>query len=214
MSAEQLASGIACAPTRGYRFAKRALDVSVAAVALIVLIPLMFCVAFAITAGSRGAPLFRQRRVGRFGREFRMWKFRTMVSDAEQLRAELMPRSRERDWLHLDQDPRVTRVGRFLRCTSLDELPQLLNVLRGEMSLVGPRPLPLVEHAALPGWSLPRLEVQPGLTGLWQVGGRTQLGFLDMLQLDCRYVREQSLRADLNILIRTIPAVISARGAG
>jgi lipopolysaccharide/colanic/teichoic acid biosynthesis glycosyltransferase len=213
MSAEQLIPGVACAPTWSYRLAKRALDVSVALVAFAVLIPLMLVVALAIAGASRGAPLFRQRRVGRFGREFRMWKFRTMVSNAEQLRAELMARSREPDWLHLDQDPRVTRVGRFLRRTSLDELPQLLNVLRGEMSLVGPRPLPPVEHAALPGWSLPRLEVRPGLTGLWQVAGRTQLGFQDMLQLDCRYVREQSLRADLNILIRTIPAVVSARGA-
>lgn len=214
MSAEQLVPGVACAPTWSYRLAKRTLDVSVASVALIVLSPLMLGVALAIGAGCRGAPLFRQRRVGRFGREFKMWKFRTMVSNAEQLRAELMARSRERDWLHLDQDPRVTRVGRLLRRTSLDELPQLLNVLRGEMSLVGPRPLPLVEHAALPRWSQPRLEVRPGLTGLWQVAGRTQLGFQDMLQLDCRYVREQSLRADLNILIRTIPAVVSARGAG
>ena len=214
MSAEQLIPGVACAPTRGYRFAKRAFDVSVAAVALIVFTPLMLWIAFAITAGSRGAPLFRQRRVGRFGREFRMWKFRTMVSDAEQLRAELMVRSGERDWLLLERDPRVTRIGRFLRCTSLDELPQLLNVLRGEMSLVGPRPLPLVEHAALPAWSLSRLDVRPGLTGLWQVEGRTQLGFLEMLWLDCQYVREQSWRADLTILIRTIPAVASARGAG
>jgi lipopolysaccharide/colanic/teichoic acid biosynthesis glycosyltransferase len=213
VSAEQLAPGVACAPARSYRLAKRALDVAVASVALIVLSPLMLCVALAIAAGSRGAPLFRQRRAGRFGREFGMWKFRTMVSDAEQKRAELMVCSRERDWLHLDRDPRVTRIGRFLRRTSLDELPQLVNVLRGDMSLVGPRPLPLVEHAALPGWSVSRLDVRPGLTGLWQVAGRTELGFEEMLQLDCRYVREQSWRADLNILIRTIPAVVSARGA-
>jgi lipopolysaccharide/colanic/teichoic acid biosynthesis glycosyltransferase len=214
VSVEQLAPRVACAPARSYRVAKRALDVAVASMALIALSPLMLCAALVIAAGSPGAPLFRQRRVGRFGREFGMWKFRTMVADAEHLRAELMVRSRERDWLHLDRDPRVTRIGRFLRRTSLDELPQLLNVLRGEMSIVGPRPLPLVEHAALPGWALSRLHVRPGLTGLWQVAGRTELGFQEMLQLDCRYVREQSWRGDLEILIRTIPAVVSARGAG
>lgn len=212
MSAEPLAPGVVRPLTATYRVGKRALDVSVAVVALVLLIPLM-CVAMGIAAGSGGAPLFRQRRVGRFGREFTMWKFRTMVSDAEQRRAELIVHSQETDWLHLDHDPRVTRIGRLMRRTSLDELPQLVNVLRGDMSLVGPRPLPLVEHARLPDWSMLRLEVRPGLTGLWQVAGRTQVGFQDMLLLDCRYVRELSWRADLSILIRTIPAVVWGRGA-
>jgi lipopolysaccharide/colanic/teichoic acid biosynthesis glycosyltransferase len=196
-----------------YRLAKRAIDVSVAAAALVVLAPFMLALTVAIALGSRGAPLFRQLRVGRFGRQFRMWKFRTMVCDAEQRRSELLAHSSERGWLHLDRDPRVTRVGRVLRRTSLDELPQLLNVVSGEMSLVGPRPLPPVENDRLPGWSVPRLEVRPGLTGLWQVRGRTQLDLPSMLQLDCEYVQALSWRTDLKILALTVPAVLTGRGA-
>jgi lipopolysaccharide/colanic/teichoic acid biosynthesis glycosyltransferase len=213
MSAEPLAAPAVRPITGSYRRAKRILDVALASAALILLFPLMLGVALAIVVGSGGAPVFRQRRVGRFGREFRMWKFRTMGSDAEERRSELIVHSRESDWLHLDHDPRITRIGRVLRRTSLDELPQLLNVLRGDMSLVGPRPLPPVEHGHLPGWSMARLEVRPGLTGLWQVMGRTQLEFRDMLRLDCDYVRELSWRTDLKILIRTVPAVVTGRGA-
>ena len=173
----------------------------------------MAALTLAIAVGSPGAPLFRQRRVGRFGRQFRMWKFRTMVLDAELLRAELVAQSTEREWLHVDHDPRVTRVGRVLRRTSLDELPQLLNVLSGDMSIVGPRPLPPVENDRLPAWSAPRLEVRPGLTGLWQVRGRTQLDFQSMLRLDCEYVRRLSWRTDMKILALTVPAVLTGRGA-
>jgi lipopolysaccharide/colanic/teichoic acid biosynthesis glycosyltransferase len=196
-----------------YRLGKRALDVGIAGLALVVLAPLMIGLALAITLGSRGAPLFRQRRVGRFGRQFWMWKFRTMVLDAEQRRAELLVQSREREWLHVDHDPRITRIGRLLRRTSLDELPQLLNILLGDMSLVGPRPLPPVENDRLPDWSVGRLEVRPGLTGLWQVRGRTQLDFPSMLQLDCQYVRALSWWTDLKILALTVPAVLTGRGA-
>jgi exopolysaccharide production protein ExoY len=213
VSAEPLGPEVVYPLAGTYHLAKRTLDVLVASIALIVLIPVMVGVAIAIAAGSGGAPLFRQRRVGRFGREFRMWKFRTMVSDAEQRRSELVAHSRESDWLHLDHDPRITRIGRVLRRTSLDELPQLLNVLWGDMSLVGPRPLPPVEHSSLPEWSSARLEVRPGLTGLWQVMGRTQLEFPDMLRLDCEYVHELSWRTDLKILILTVPAVVTGRGA-
>ena len=196
-----------------YRLGKRALDLSLAAAAMVVLAPLMVAVAVAIALGSRGAPVFRQQRVGRFGRRFRMWKFRTMVVDAERQRAELIARSQESEWLHLDRDPRVTRVGRVLRRTSLDELPQLLNVLSGDMSLIGPRPLPPVEAERLPEWSSARLHVRPGLTGLWQVRGRTQLDFRSMLLLDCEYVRELSLGTDLKILALTVPAVLTGRWA-
>jgi lipopolysaccharide/colanic/teichoic acid biosynthesis glycosyltransferase len=196
-----------------YRLAKRAIDVSVAAAALAMLAPLMLALTVAIAVGSRGAPLFRQRRVGRLGRQFRMWKFRTMVCDAEQLRAELLAQSTERGWLHVDHDPRITRMGRVLRRTSMDELPQLLNVVSGDMSLVGPRPLPLVESARLPDWSTPRLDVRPGLTGLWQVRGRTQLDLASMLRLDCEYVRALSWRTDMKILALTVPAVLTGRGA-
>ena len=196
-----------------YGLAKRVIDLAVAAAALLLLLPVMAALTLAIAVGSPGAPLFRQRRVGRFGRQFRMWKFRTMVLDAELLRAELVARSTERDWLHVDHDPRVTRMGRVLRRTSLDELPQLLNVLSGDMSIVGPRPLPLVENDRLPAWSAPRLEVRPGLTGLWQVRGRTHLDFQSMLRLDCEYVRRLSWRTDMKILALTVPAILTGRGA-
>jgi lipopolysaccharide/colanic/teichoic acid biosynthesis glycosyltransferase len=196
-----------------YHATKRGLDLTAASLALVLLLPLMLVIALAIALASRAAPLFSQRRVGRFGREFRMWKFRTMVADAEDRRSELIARSLESEWLHLEHDPRVTRMGRVLRRTSLDELPQLFNVVRADMSLVGPRPLPPVEQAALPAWSRPRLDVRPGLTGLWQVNGRTELDLQAMLRLDCQYVSDQSLRADLRILVLTVPAVLTGRGA-
>jgi lipopolysaccharide/colanic/teichoic acid biosynthesis glycosyltransferase len=213
VSARPLLRGIACPATGAYRVAKRATDVAVASLALVLLAPLLLGLAIAIRASSPGAALFRQPRAGRFGQAFMMWKFRTMVPDAEQRRAELLVQSRESEWLKLVDDPRLTRLGRLLRRASLDELPQLVNVVRGDMSLVGPRPLPLAEHAHLPAWSLTRLQVRPGLTGLWQVMGRTEIPFQDMLRLDCEYVRGLSLRTDLKILIRTMPAVLTGRGA-
>ena len=213
MSADPLSPGVIVSAPGSYRLAKRAFDVFVAALGLVVLTPVLLVLALLIVATSGGSPLFRQRRVGQFGREFRMWKLRTMVSDAEQRRSELTALSRDVHWLRLDHDPRITRIGRILRRTSADELPQLLNVLLGDMSLVGPRPLPTIEHAFLPAWSTARLEVRPGLTGLWQVRGRTELGFREMLQLDCEYVSHLCWQADLAILVRTAPAVISGRGA-
>jgi lipopolysaccharide/colanic/teichoic acid biosynthesis glycosyltransferase len=193
--------------------AKRAIDIAGAAVGLLILAPLLVLLAVAVRATSRGAPLLRQRRAGRGGREFRMWKFRTMISGAEGMRPLLMEASRDGDWLLLDRDPRITRLGRALRRTSLDELPQLVNVLHGDMSLVGPRPLPVEEHSRIPSWALPRTDVRPGMTGLWQIRGRTRLGFTQMLELDCEYVRAPSLRADLRILAATVPALLTAKGA-
>jgi lipopolysaccharide/colanic/teichoic acid biosynthesis glycosyltransferase len=142
-----------------------------------------------------------------------MWKFRTMVADAERLRAALVALSRDPNWLLIDDDPRVTRVGRYLRRTSLDELPQLLNVVRGDMSLVGPRPLIPSEDGRVPSWAGSRRLVTPGMTGLWQVSGRTALAFEEMLALDCEYVRRWSLARDAAMLARTLPAVLSRRGA-
>jgi lipopolysaccharide/colanic/teichoic acid biosynthesis glycosyltransferase len=192
---------------------KRALDVAAAALGLLVLLPLMLVVALLLCASSPGPPIFRQRRIGRHGREFSMWKFRTMVPGAERLRPALLAESRDADWLDLAYDPRVTGFGRLLRRTSLDELPQLVNVLLGNMSLVGPRPLPLEEQARVPEWAAARLRVRPGITGLWQVQGRAGVSFAEMLRLDCAYVDDASLLGDLRILARTIPAVLSAKGA-
>jgi lipopolysaccharide/colanic/teichoic acid biosynthesis glycosyltransferase len=195
------------------RVVKRAADVVGAGLALVLLAPLMLLTALAIRLDSKGPALFAQRRVGRHGRVFVMWKFRTMITGAEEMRAALLARSRDPHWLHLDDDPRVTRVGRLLRRSSLDELPQLWNVLRGQMSLVGPRPLVEVEYAHAPLWAHPRSDVDPGITGIWQVSGRTTIPFEDMLRLDSLYVITWSLGRDLWILLRTVPAVLSARGA-
>ena len=213
MSANPLIHRASAAPSGGYRAMKRALDLSGSAIGLVLLAPLLLGVALAIAVSSGSASLFRQHRVGQGGHEFMMWKFRTMRPDADQERAELFAHSRDAHWLQLDHDPRITRLGGLLRRCSLDELPQLVNILLGEMSFVGPRPLPVAEEALAPDWSQLRLEVRPGLTGLWQVMGRTRLPFLEMLRLDCEYVRAASWRTDMRILVRTIPAVLSGRGA-
>jgi lipopolysaccharide/colanic/teichoic acid biosynthesis glycosyltransferase len=194
--------------------AKRALDIGGAALGLAVLMPVMLMVALAIACSSPGAPLFRQRRAGRGGREFRMWKFRTMVVGAERLRPLLIGESRDADWLDLESDPRITRLGRLLRRTSLDELPQLVNVLLGDMSLVGPRPLVSAEAAALTaGWHARRADLRPGLTGPWQIAGRSNIPFHEMIRFDYQYVAGWSLARDIEILLATVPAVISGRGA-
>jgi lipopolysaccharide/colanic/teichoic acid biosynthesis glycosyltransferase len=192
---------------------KRVLDVAGAVAGLLVLAPLLLALVLAVRVTSPGPAIFRQRRVGRGGREFVMWKFRTMVDGADQMRAALTSHLREDEWLDLARDPRVTPLGRLLRRTSLDELPQLVNVLRGEMSLVGPRPLPLDEDARIPTWASARTGVRPGVTGPWQVAGRELIGFVEMLRIDVDYVRERSLWGDVKILVRTVPAVFDGRGA-
>jgi lipopolysaccharide/colanic/teichoic acid biosynthesis glycosyltransferase len=195
------------------RALKRGIDVIVACVALVLLAPLMAFIALAIRFDSHGQSLFRQARIGRDGRHFRVLKFRTMVADAEQMRTALLSRSRDANWLHLDQDPRITRIGRLLRLTSLDELPQLWNVLTGDMSLVGPRPLIPSEHDRVTEWARLREELRPGLSGLWQVSGRTAVSFEGMLALDRLYATHWSLRTDLGILLRTPWVVVTRKGA-
>ena len=194
------------------RATKRAMDLVVASVLLIVFAPLMALIAVAIKLDSPGPVLFNQQRVGYRGRLFGLLKYRTMVADAEQRRAALLASSKDDGWLHLDRDPRVTRLGRLLRQTSLDELPQLWNVLRGQMSLVGPRPLVPSEDANLVGWARTRLDLMPGLSGLWQVAGRTSLPFREMIRLDYLYVTNWSLWGDVRLMLRTVPAVLMRRG--
>jgi lipopolysaccharide/colanic/teichoic acid biosynthesis glycosyltransferase len=213
VSAYAAAPAASARPRRLSAIAKREIDVAGAVVGLLLLAPVLLAVALAIGMTSRGPVIFRQRRAGRGHRAFVMWKFRTMVDGADRMRAELIAQVPDDEWLDLETDPRVTRLGRILRRTSLDELPQLVNVLRGDMSLVGPRPLPLDEHARIPDWAAARVEVRPGITGLWQVHGRERIGFLDMLRLDCEYVGRQSLWQDMRILVRTFPAVLDGRGA-
>ncbi|MGE4425712.1 MAG: sugar transferase [Solirubrobacteraceae bacterium] len=192
---------------------KRALDVVGSLVGLIVLSPLLIAIAIAIRSDSRGGVIFRQSRIGRGGRRFDVLKFRTMVPDADQLVEDLMARSTDPNWLQIDDDPRITRVGRYLRATSLDELPQLWNVLRGDMSLVGPRPLSARDDARVDGWARGRLDLTPGLTGLWQVLGRKSVPFSEMVQLDYVYVANWSLWGDIKLLLQTLPAVLRGDGA-
>jgi exopolysaccharide biosynthesis polyprenyl glycosylphosphotransferase len=196
------------------RLSKRALDVTVAATALIVLIPLFLIVAIAIRLDSPGPVLFRQARCGRSERLFTFLKFRGMVADAEARLPELLALNEAAGPLFkMRNDPRLTRVGRLIRRTSLDELPQLWNVLRGEMSLVGPRPPLPSEVENYAPWQHRRLMALPGITGPWQVSGRSELGFDDMVQLDIDYIENWSLFKDLIILTQTIIVVLSTRGA-
>jgi exopolysaccharide biosynthesis polyprenyl glycosylphosphotransferase len=194
---------------------KRVLDVLGAVAALVVLCPVMLAAGAAIKATSDGPVMFAQERYGLNRRRFRMWKFRTMVADAERLQAALETRNEaEGPVFKIADDPRITRVGRLLRRTSIDELPQLFNVLRGDMSLVGPRPLPLRDVMRFTRASdMRRFSVRPGVTCLWQISGRSHLTFDDWVTLDLKYIDRWSLALDLRILLRTIPAVLRGTGA-
>jgi exopolysaccharide biosynthesis polyprenyl glycosylphosphotransferase len=198
---------------RSSRALKRGLDVTVAGTMLLALLPLLALIAAVIKLESGGPVFFRQVRVGRGGRRFRVLKFRTMVPDAETRREALLAQSKDPNWLALDSDPRITRVGRLLRLSSLDELPQLWNVLRGEMSMVGPRPLIEAEDAMVQGWARRRLDLTPGITGYWQVLGRTRIPFEEMVKLDYLYVMNWSLWEDIRLMLRTLPVVAARRGA-
>lgn len=195
-------------------FAKRLLDLLLAVLGLAATLPLWLAIVLAIRIDSRGPAIFVQERVGQNGRRFRFYKFRSMYVDAEERLAEVMG-GNETDGpvFKMRNDPRITRVGALLRRTSLDELPQLINVLNGDMSLVGPRPpLPREVEQYRPG-DLVRLEVKPGLTCLWQVSGRSNVSFDQWMEFDRLYVRHMSLWLDLRILVRTVGAVLSMRGA-
>ena len=194
--------------------AKRALDATLATLLLVALAPVLLVIAAAIRLTSRGPALFVQDRVGYRGLVFAMYKFRTMRCDAERLERQLAESQQSRTFFKLENDPRVTPLGRWLRKYSLDELPQLLNVMGGDMSLVGPRPLLLHDFGRFPsGKQLLRFAIKPGLTGLWQVSGRSLVSDSRRLELDLEYVDNWSLGLDLKILVRTIPAVLSTRGA-
>ncbi len=193
---------------------KRAMDVILCAVALPFILPLFLVVALLIKLDSPGGPVFfKQLRTGRGGRRFWMYKFRTMVPNAEEMKKELMHLN-ELEWpdFKITNDPRVTRVGRILRKTSIDELPQLINVLKGEMSLVGPRPTSF-DSSTYQLWQTERLDVMPGITGLWQVEGRGETEFDERLRLDIAYIERRSLWFDLHILARTVLAVFQGKGA-
>ncbi len=201
--------------SRSTLWLKRAMDVVGAGVGLLMLAPVFAVVAIAIKLDSAGPVFFGQRRIGRREGEFRMWKFRSMVVGADAMKGDLAHLNEMPDgpMFKMADDPRVTRVGRWLRQTSIDELPQLLNVLRGDMSLVGPRPLVPVEDDHVIGWHRARLDLTPGLTGPWQVLGRNRIPFHEMVKLDYLYVAEWSLWNDVKLILRTLPVMLGRRGA-
>lgn len=193
---------------------KRGFDLATSAIVAVVGLPFWLLIALAIKLDSPGPVLYRDRRVGLNEREFDMLKFRTMRADAQELQAQLEAENEAEGALFkIRDDPRVTSVGRVLRRFSLDEIPQVLNVLRGEMSLVGPRPLPVRDYELLENWHRKRYLVLPGMTGLWQIAGRSSLGFDDLVRLDFYYLDHWSIWLDISILLKTIPAVFASRGA-
>jgi exopolysaccharide biosynthesis polyprenyl glycosylphosphotransferase len=198
---------------RSNRWLKRSMDIAGATVMLVLTSPLWLAIALAVKLDSPGPVFFRQQRIGRGGRPFRLTKFRSMVVEAEAQREELLAASRQAAWLDLEHDPRITRVGRVLRLTSLDELPQFWNVLCGDMSLVGPRPLIAEEDRNVSGWARGRLDLTPGITGVWQVTGRAHIPFEQMVMLDYLYVSNWSLWGDIKLVLQTIPVVLTRRGA-
>ena len=196
--------------------AKRSIDIAGALAGLILLAPVLLLVAIAIKLDSPGPVIFRQRRVGLDGRRFDIYKFRSMAADAEERRAELAPFNEVTDGpiFKMAKDPRITRVGRLIRRTSLDEFPQLINVLLGQMSLVGPRPPLPAEVARYGPADRDRLRVLPGCTGLWQVSGRSDLAsFKTMVQLDLEYIRAWSHRLDLVIILKTMRTILFMEGS-
>ncbi len=198
--------------TRSSLAIKRLFDVCCAALGLLVLSPVLIAIAAAIAIDSRGGILFRQQRAGRRGRPFSIYKFRTMIADADAHKDALRAENESEGLFKIRSDPRITRVGALLRRTALDELPQLINVLRGEMSLVGPRPLVLDEDRQVQGWYRRRLELTPGLTGPWQILGPTRSPLGEMVAIDYLYVANWSLWSDVKILIRTFSYVLLRRG--
>jgi exopolysaccharide biosynthesis polyprenyl glycosylphosphotransferase len=198
--------------TRRARVVKRTFDIAGSLALLLVLGPLLAAIAVAIRISSPGPVLFRQTRVGRDGRRFQMLKFRSMVADADNRKTDLLAINEADGLFKIDNDPRVTRVGRLLRRSWLDELPQLFNVLRGDMSLVGPRPLVVDEDEKIVGWYRARLDLTPGMTGPWQVFGAARVPLRDMVTIDYVYVANWSLWGDIKLLLRTVPPVLARRG--
>ena len=188
----------------GYCFFKRTMDIICSLMALIILSPIFLIVVIAIRIESKGLAIFSQERVGKDGKMFKMYKFRSMVANAEELKARLCDKNEMcGPMFKMKEDPRVTKVGKFIRKTSIDELPQLVNVLKGEMSLVGPRPSLPKEVMEFEDWMMERLSVKPGLTCYWQISGRSDIKFEEWMELDVKYVEERSTLVDISLIFRT-----------
>lgn len=201
-------------PNNNYLFLKRLFDIVLSVIAIIFLAPLFLVVAVAIKLDSKGGVLYTQPRVTKNGKVFKMYKFRSMCANADEYLKDLQHLN-EKDGpvFKIVNDPRVTRVGRFIRKTSIDELPQLFNILKGEMTIVGPRPPLVTEVEQYTPQQKQRLTVKTGLTCYWQISGRSELTFDEWVNLDIKYIQEQNLRTDLNIIVKTIPVVLTGRGA-
>ena len=203
--------------TRGFSFyeaIKRLIDIICSFVGILVLSPLFIIIAIIIKFTSKGPVFFSQKRVGRNGKEFDMYKFRSMVVNAEELKEKLAAQNEmSGPMFKMKDDPRVTKVGKFIRKTSLDELPQLWNVLKGDMSLVGPRPSLPKEVAQFEDWMHRRLEVKPGLTCYWQVSGRNNIDFEDWMKLDVKYVKEKNLWIDIKLICKTVFVLFGDKNA-
>lgn len=209
--------GIENESTRGFSFyevIKRVIDVVCSFVGVLVLSPLFVVIAIIIKFTSKGPVFFSQKRVGRDGKEFKMYKFRSMVVNAEELKEKLAAQNEmSGPMFKMKDDPRVTKVGKFIRKTSIDELPQLFNVLKGDMSLVGPRPSLPKEVAQFEDWMYRRLEVKPGLTCYWQVSGRNNIDFEDWMKLDIKYVDERNLWIDIKLIFKTVGVLFGDKNA-
>lgn len=198
-----------------YLFMKRVLDIVGAAVGLLFLLPLFVVVSLLIKLEDRQGPVFfKQIRIGRNGQSFGMYKFRSMVTNAEAMLDQLLEQNETTGAMFkMKNDPRITRIGRFIRKTSIDELPQLWNVLKGEMSLVGPRPPLPREVAEYSEYDKLRLLATPGCTGLWQVSGRSNIGFHEMVELDLKYIKERTIAMDIKLIFKTIAVMVSSKDA-
>lgn len=197
-----------------YKFLKRALDIILSTLGLIILSPIILIVAILIKLESKGPVIFAQKRVGLNGTEFKMYKFRSMVQNAEELKEKLSKKNEmSGPMFKIKEDPRVTKVGKFIRKTSIDELPQLINILKGEMSLVGPRPSLPKEVAKFEPWMLKRLEVKPGLTCYWQVSGRSNIDFFEWMKLDLQYVNDRGFLLDIKLIFKTFFVLFGDKNA-
>jgi len=197
-----------------YKFLKRAMDVVCSLLAIIVLSPIFILTAIAVKIEDGGSPIFSQTRVGKDGKFFRMYKFRSMCIDAERKLKDLQEQN-EMDGLafKIEKDPRVTKTGNFIRKTSIDELPQLFNILKGDMSIVGPRPPLGIEVYQYNDYQMQRLLVKPGLTCYWQCSGRSDMSFDEWIESDIKYIQERNLLLDIQLILKTIPAVLCSKGA-
>lgn len=197
-----------------YIFLKRIIDLVCSLIGIIALSPVFLIVGIIIKLDSKGSAIFSQKRVGKGGKEFKMYKFRSMVVNAEELKDKLLRQNEmSGPMFKMKDDPRITKIGRFIRKTSIDELPQLINVIKGDMSLVGPRPSLPKEVAKFEPWMMRRLDVKPGLTCYWQVSGRNNIDFDDWMKLDIKYVQDRSIKLDIKLIFKTVFVLFGDKNA-